>query len=648
MCQRESTGAWGAPVNLGPEVNTEGDELFPFIHADHALFFSSDGHAGLGGLDVLMTWAYKGSCQPAVNLGAPVNGRSDDIGFVLDHTGGNAWWASDRSGGSGGEDVYHLRLNEPFRNKVRIHGRVLGEEGGEALERIPVRALKLDRTILAQATTNAAGEYEFVITPQPMVVWGGIPGASESELPLDEHLLGVAEGDLSMGDIRLSTLLDVPLAVRVLEATTGLPARGVQITIKDERGGRWDLKGSTDAQGLVRFTLPNAKLGETLGLRLTIAYEEVERSEELSLKVVDGTLRRIERRMELGQHAVAAVVPSTIGRYHALDQLDEGSQWAGRVVDAGNGEPLEHVQVSLLDVSGAEIVRTETDNTGHYHLRTGSVPFSVQAAIPGGDSARVDGISPFGDMDLADMALDGVMDLPVNAMLSDAVTAEPLEGVEVVVVDKRDGALLLSGRTDVRGVLQGTIKDRRFGSEQNIEVRFSKEGYITQQVNVDFSVLAFLEQSLGGLEGFRMMPSLAGLDLADAMHLRPILFDYNDARIRSDAAQELELVARVMQVDTTIVLELRSHTDCRGGAAFNRFLSVRRAQSAFDHLVGLGIAPSRLRAKGMGELQPVNHCADGVVCTEAQHQENRRTEFIVVKAGGMGAREERVVQGGRP
>lgn len=80
----------------------------------------------------------------------------------------------------------------------------------------------------------------------------------------------------------------------------------------------------------------------------------------------------------------------------------------------------------------------------------------------------------------------------------------------------------------------------------------------------------------------------------------------------------------------TMVIDIRSHTDSRASYAYNDRLSERRAQSTRQWLIDQGISPSRLTAKGYGERQLINRCADGVQCTDEEHQANRRSEFIVI------------------
>jgi outer membrane protein OmpA-like peptidoglycan-associated protein/tetratricopeptide (TPR) repeat protein len=107
-----------------------------------------------------------------------------------------------------------------------------------------------------------------------------------------------------------------------------------------------------------------------------------------------------------------------------------------------------------------------------------------------------------------------------------------------------------------------------------------------------------------------------------------IYYDYDKFNIREDAKPELNKLVSIMK-ENQINVELGSHTDCRGSFDYNDKLSQKRAESAVDYIISSGIDKSRITAKGYGEHQLVNKCADGVNCTPEEHQANRRTEFKV-------------------
>ncbi|MES2559137.1 MAG: OmpA family protein [Bacteroidota bacterium] len=112
--------------------------------------------------------------------------------------------------------------------------------------------------------------------------------------------------------------------------------------------------------------------------------------------------------------------------------------------------------------------------------------------------------------------------------------------------------------------------------------------------------------------------------------LSGILYDLDKSDIRPDAAKVLDSLVTILVQNPAITIELGSHTDSRAPEDYNLKLSQKRAQSCVDYLTKKGIAKDRLTAVGYGETRLVNDCADGVDCTEDQHQENRRTTFRVL------------------
>lgn len=116
VCEKRGW-SWGQPKNLGPNVNTSGDEVFPFVHNDSLLYFSSNGHLGLGGLDVFVTSAIDFS-YPA-NLGFPINDAMDDFGFILDSRGGRGYFSSNREGGRGRDDIYGFDVKPNAKHKYK-------------------------------------------------------------------------------------------------------------------------------------------------------------------------------------------------------------------------------------------------------------------------------------------------------------------------------------------------------------------------------------------------------------------------------------------------------------------------------------------------------------------------------------------------
>ena len=105
----------------------------------------------------------------------------------------------------------------------------------------------------------------------------------------------------------------------------------------------------------------------------------------------------------------------------------------------------------------------------------------------------------------------------------------------------------------------------------------------------------------------------------------------NKSDIRPDAAIELDKIVKVMNDNPEMIIELGSHTDCRGSSKSNQILSDKRAKASAKYIQERITNPERISGKGYGESKLVNRCSDGVDCSEVEHQENRRTEFIIIQ-----------------
>ena len=130
-------GEWSSPVNLGDKINTDGDEMSPFIHFDgKSLYFASDGRPGMGGLDIYLTRMKEDSTwtEPQ-NLGFPVNTSTDDMGLVIEAGGQKAFFSSKRDNANG-KDIFFFNLDESFRpNPVSyLKGKVSDRETGKLLK----------------------------------------------------------------------------------------------------------------------------------------------------------------------------------------------------------------------------------------------------------------------------------------------------------------------------------------------------------------------------------------------------------------------------------------------------------------------------------------------------------------------------------
>ena len=133
------------------------------------------------------------------------------------------------------------------------------------------------------------------------------------------------------------------------------------------------------------------------------------------------------------------------------------------------------------------------------------------------------------------------------------------------------------------------------------------------------------------LKNIDILNSEAPKEMTIVLDERSLNFDFDKSNIRYDAAVDLSKIVEVMKEYPKMKIAIKSHTDSRGSDAYNLALSDRRAKSTLEWMVKQGISRDRLTAKGYGETQLVNGCSNGVPCTEEEHQQNRRSEFIITQ-----------------
>ena len=156
---------WGEPVNLGPNINTEDEEAFPFIHADGTLYFSSKGWPGSGDLDIFSAKQVNGEWTKPTNMGVPFNSSKDDFGIIIDRDKKNGYFSSSRNGGIGQDDIYSFfALNSLEKEKEEVPEvekaitiNVTDEATGSVVEEAIVTYMKLDELTLGKAITGLSG-----------------------------------------------------------------------------------------------------------------------------------------------------------------------------------------------------------------------------------------------------------------------------------------------------------------------------------------------------------------------------------------------------------------------------------------------------------------------------------------------------------
>jgi len=167
-------GTVGEPVNLGDKVNTEGNEKFPFSSSKGTLYFSSDGHLGLGGLDVF----YMSEAGEAVNVGVPVNSNVDDFAFTVNEETGEGFVSSNRSGGKGGDDIYAIKRLVPCN--VNVITTVLDNDTSNPLAGVSVKIRDVAGRVVSTQTSDANGKVEYTVSCDKTLEIAGVLEGYES------------------------------------------------------------------------------------------------------------------------------------------------------------------------------------------------------------------------------------------------------------------------------------------------------------------------------------------------------------------------------------------------------------------------------------------------------------------------------------
>lgn len=570
----DENGKWSEPENLGPQINTKGDELYPTINGDE-FFFSSDGHVGFGGLDIYkVSWANILNSKPKL-VEAPINSVGDDFGLIINPTDTNqGFFTSNRFGGLGDDDLYMFRLK---LDGLFVQG-IVKDINGNPVANALVKIYDENGNEVAQVRTDENGKYILEVDNNGSYqVVATIPGYGDKELvKIDENW-----DNYSILEMTLEPMLT---AQGVVKNEDGTNAANVDIELWDDQGNLI-FKGKTDENGYYQFPLDENKT--------------------YTAKATDGVL-------------TGEKIFTTNSEFDTMEnrdiQLSAGTFVAGVVLDE-NGNPLSGVEVKLFDENGNLIASVITDENGAYHFDLErDKNYQLLAEVKGFEALEnIYTGDNYDSNDQLDLHLE-----PVGkesfALVEDKSNKQGIANVKVTLVDDKTGKKFVT-TTDENGKFTVNIKPK-----SNYTINLDKDGYYPKSVSIKAGKLPE-KVDLNKMGDF-------GMDYA-GFKVKKIYFELDRYVLTSESKEQLDVIVDVLKKNPNATITVKSYADCRGNDKYNVSLSWKRSKAVKEYLIEKGIKSNRILTESLGATNFINNCTTPDACTEEEHALNRRSEFEI-------------------
>ncbi|MCC7050501.1 MAG: OmpA family protein [Bacteroidia bacterium] len=585
ICELKDDNTWTVPKNMGANINSEGNEVFPFIAKNGSLYYSSDGLPGYGGLDLFSYPSLIDTTKLSENLGKSINSSYDEFSICFNDSLNSGYVATDKPYTQNrGDNIFYFRK---IKNTKTMSGRISEQlslqNGGVSGLQLILLTKKGEQ--VRKGKTDAHGFFVFneleadenylikIESNDPSVLKRKLYLYSDNDKVVSTSVIN-ANGDVfffqelppdltALQELQINDAQLVNFSATIVADKNGkkIPASNKRITIVNANGN------------IIRTTITNV-----FG---SFVFTEIDAINSLTayLEDDDPTLNKkskyymVNNRGEIiktnfkneNQRVYFSIDASTLkGKNNTVEKTNLKKNLKGVLKGMENGKPelLSNVVVNMLDGSGSIIKSVITNMKGAFEFV--GLPF---------DSTYF-----------------------LNIQSDDPA----LKKYSVFNIEDEQGNRVIEMNRD---------KLKSFGYKI---------------FKTDEEKLAFYFYEDPWLNVISKNKKSNNITITEN-----ILYQLNSAEISEDAKIVLDKVVQVLNNNKDITIEVGAHTDSRAGNDFNLTLSQKRAQKVVDYLYEHGIDKKRMIPVGYGETQLKNHCKDGVPCTEEEHAINRRTEFKV-------------------
>ena len=599
----EEDGTYSQPQNLGPRINTEEREMFPFISDENILYFSSNGLPGYGDLDVFASKIFDNTVALPINLEDPVNSKKDDFAYIIDDTKLKGFFSSNRKGGKGDDDIYTFTADPGiyFECNQEITGIARDKDTQELLPGAKIVLLDIEGKELE---TKFANEED---------------ASFSFELPCDTAFKIVTTNQgylLEEIDARTANDIDVDPLELMLDLAPELKVVAEKIMINintiyfdfDKWNIRPDAAKELDKVIAVMMEHPSMLIegGSHTDSRATEAYND-----RLSSKRAKATMdyiiaggvdpNRITSKGYGETHLVNNCSSFVKGCTREQHQLNRRTEF----VIVNDNDRFVSTAATLDDIviGGDHMTKVSVDAVRQIETQTRSSRINAKSLHhiiagaykdPKNAIKKVNELKRLGyDPIILEMKDSGLSQVTYNSYYNKQKALDELSRIK----ETRDSSAWLLSKTfeSVKAGDSDSASDLSETVDQNDKLNNTNPNFI---------------------------------------QIPPIYFGFDKWSLSNGELLQLDNVVKIMKDNPAIIVEAGAHTDSKNIEAYNQILSDKRAKSVVDYILSKGINPLRISGKGYGETRYVNRCRSIIKCSAQEQQENRRIEFMIIDGNG--------------